>query len=138
MACTLLMQCFLIHQTGTLLSFLNSETNVLDEINSTDDIGQEEHRASWNLSTESHVRCALSAYEILLFVPIEYLSRTLRTAMTRRALIANTLFSVNDHNLQPYFTHSLTVLRVFLKRIILYGGAIDQEVRIFSVSCLTK
>jgi hypothetical protein len=77
------------------------------------------------------VRRVVSAFEMLLFFPIEYISRTIRTDLVKRALTAD-IFITNlaiDED-AGYVYHSLTILRLFVKRIFVSLGCIDQSVRL--------
>ncbi|KAJ7786075.1 Urb2/Npa2 family-domain-containing protein [Mycena metata] len=66
----------------------------------------------------------LSTYRLLLVFPIEYMSRTIRTELVRRAVNADLLFSTLDtkEDLSP------AVFRVFIQNVSLYLGSVDQPI----------
>jgi hypothetical protein len=77
---------------------------------------------------------AISTYEIVLFAPVEYLSRTCRADLVRRAVVADILVSsllTNANHSMADCSHSLSILRIFLLRNLSYGGVVHYLVSIF-------
>ncbi|KAJ6627155.1 hypothetical protein B0H10DRAFT_422437 [Mycena sp. CBHHK59/15] len=66
----------------------------------------------------------LTTYQLLLLFPVEYISRTTRTELVRRAINADLLHgSLTDTD---NWHSSVTVLRVFIQNVSLHLGSIDQ------------
>jgi hypothetical protein len=110
-----------------LLSALNNTTSILDQVDAP-------HARTCDM--QQMIQQAISAYDTLLFFPIEYLSRTSRTDFVRRALTADVVVSnvpVGEGSLESY-CRSLTVLRTFVKRVFAYLGAVDLPVRPIPIS----
>ena len=103
-----------------LLSVLNDTTAILDHVD-----------ASQTRPSDIQVQHTISAYDKLLFFPVEYMSRTSRTDLVRRALTADVVISsmsIDKNNPSSYYCRSITVLRTFLKRVFVYLGAVDYPV----------
>jgi hypothetical protein len=72
------------------------------------------------------------AFEVLLLFPIEYISRTMRADLVKRALSADILIcslAIYEKN-HAYICRSLTIVRVLVKRIFVCLGLFDQPVSI--------
>jgi hypothetical protein len=113
------------------LSSFDTQTSFLDEVDTTKYLAQKEPQ-SLPIPLQE-LQSAVLAYEILLFAPAEYLSRTFRADLVRRAVSADILSSLSidvDHTVTNV-SRSLTVIRVFIQRIILYTGSMDHLVRTF-------
>lgn len=112
-----------------LLSAVNDETSPLDKINAaTYTFGRPTEEPSID---ETQCRRAISAYELLLFIPTEYLPRASRQDLIRRAMKADFAMhqlSHGDNSSQAHIIHSTTVLRVFLKRWFSYQNSADHKV----------
>ncbi|KAJ7293352.1 Urb2/Npa2 family-domain-containing protein [Mycena rebaudengoi] len=72
----------------------------------------------------------LSTYQLLLLFPIEYISRTTRTELVRRAVNADFICSSLTENEAVY--PALTVIRVFIQNVAVYLGSIDQPISTLS------
>lgn len=66
----------------------------------------------------------LSTFQLLVMVPIEFMSRTIRTELVRRAVNADIFYSsgVDTQDL----TSAITVVRVFIHNVSVHIGSIDQ------------
>lgn len=102
-------------RSDALLSSVDKSTKPLEEL-SEKKIGSK------------HFRRAISAYGLLLFCPLEYITRSFRADFVKRALDADQLIGSStkamDELCQP-----LTVLRVFLKLMFVHIGSVEQPVR---------
>ncbi|KAH9937475.1 Urb2/Npa2 family-domain-containing protein [Fomitopsis serialis] len=78
---------------------------------------------SRKLRTE--IASSVAGFEILLYTPDEYLSRTLRADLLQRALVADVLVGtgVMDKAIGP---RSLLIVRQFIRRAVSYEGNVDQ------------
>ncbi|KAJ7139899.1 Urb2/Npa2 family-domain-containing protein [Mycena epipterygia] len=77
-----------------------------------------------NLKLTADDRTAVfSTYQLLLMFPIEYMSRTIRTELVRRAVNADILYN----SLKDVYS-AVTVVRVFIQNVSLYVGSIDQPI----------
>ncbi|KAJ7169665.1 Urb2/Npa2 family-domain-containing protein [Mycena filopes] len=65
-----------------------------------------------------------STYQLLLTFPVEYMSRTVRTELVKRAVNADMLFSTAVKDSFPV----VTVVRTFIQNVSLYLGSIDQPI----------
>ncbi|KAF8213299.1 Urb2/Npa2 family-domain-containing protein [Mycena galopus ATCC 62051] len=67
-----------------------------------------------------------STYQLLLMFPIEFLSRTIRTELIRRAVNADVLYSslTDSQDLQS----AVAGVRIFIYNVSLYIGSVDQPV----------
>jgi hypothetical protein len=79
----------------------------------------------------------MTAYRLLLLLPIEYLSRSFLADFIKRALVADDLFShlsVNPNHESNYVDHSLTTIRIFIKRVLTHVGHVEQPVSVIVLS----
>jgi hypothetical protein len=79
----------------------------------------------------SQISDITSVYRLLLFSPPEYFTKTSRNDLVRRALKADSRlshFSSSSDELLSNF-EALSIIRVFLKRITLHIGSIEQSVK---------
>ncbi|KAJ7492845.1 Urb2/Npa2 family-domain-containing protein [Mycena latifolia] len=68
----------------------------------------------------------LSTYQLLLMFPIEYMPRTIRTELIRRAVNADIIYdSLTD---AKDVCSAVTVVRLFIHNISLYVGSVDQPI----------
>ncbi|KAF7339660.1 Urb2 domain-containing protein [Mycena sanguinolenta] len=96
-----------------ILAFADEATSVLADphVKPTDD----SHATIW------------STYRLLLTFPIEFMSRTLRTELIRRAVNGDVLYSSSPADSQDL--HSVVaVLRTFIHNVSLYIGTVDQPI----------
>jgi hypothetical protein len=82
------------------------------------------------LNKTADKRAAVATYQLLLTFPVEYMSRTTRTELVRRAINADMMA---DSSIDPTGVYSaLTVVRVFIHNVSLYVGSVDQPVSYFN------
>ncbi|KAJ7900109.1 Urb2/Npa2 family-domain-containing protein [Mycena olivaceomarginata] len=67
-----------------------------------------------------------STYQLLLMFPIEFLSRTIRTELIRRAVNADVLYSSFDD--MQGLPSAVTAARIFIHNVTLYIGSVDQPI----------
>ncbi|KAJ7706421.1 Urb2/Npa2 family-domain-containing protein [Mycena rosella] len=68
---------------------------------------------------------ASSTYQLLLMFPIEYISRTNRTELVRRAINADIIYSsLPDRDVYS----AVTVIRAFIHNVSLHVGSVDQPI----------
>ncbi|KAK7064414.1 Urb2 domain-containing protein [Favolaschia claudopus] len=77
--------------------------------------------------TPNMVATVLSTYQLLVMFPIDFLSRTLRTELVRRAINAELLC-----NSVPEMRRAVAMVRVFIYNVVLYVGSVDQPIPILS------
>ena len=106
---------------NALLSSINDGTSALDKAGITD---TQSLPASEKMPIDAtQLRRAISAFEMLLYFPFEYLSRSARQDLTRRAFTADFILCLTMHAggfSEANIMRSMTILRVFLKRWLLY------------------
>jgi hypothetical protein len=116
---------------NALLFLINEVTSPLDII---DKAETRSLIASEGLPTErAQLHGAISAYELLLYVPIEYLPRTQRQNLIHRAfkadlVLCQTVHGHGDNQSIMDVMRSVTTLRVFLKRWFSFQSAVDHNV----------
>jgi hypothetical protein len=96
---------------------MNEVTTILDD--------------SASLSSASRLSGAIAAYSLLLVFPVEYISRPSRTDFIKRGVVADDLFSrlsVDSDLPSTYLDQSLTILRLFIKRVVTLVGYVEQPV----------
>ncbi|KII93436.1 hypothetical protein PLICRDRAFT_35642 [Plicaturopsis crispa FD-325 SS-3] len=71
---------------------------------------------------KENIQRAAKAYEILLHIPVEYLSRPARTDLVRRALAADYILG----SLPELGSSAIVHVRVFLKRVLSLVGSVDH------------
>ena len=113
------------------LSLFDTETSFLDDVDVTKYFSPKEH-SSLPIPLQELGR-AISTYEVLLCAPAEYLSRTCRTILVRRAVSADILSSVPaDGNHTATGVYLSPTLRIFLQRTIPHTSSVDHSVRAFA------
>jgi hypothetical protein len=88
---------------------------------------------SAGLSSVSQLSGAIAIYRLLLLLPVEYLSRSSRVDFVKRALVADDLFShlsVDSEHASNYVDQSLTILRMFINRVLNHVGYVEQSVSV--------
>ena len=98
---------------AVFLSFLIDSTLILD-----------------NSSDVKQVVEAASVYKLVLYLPMEYFSKSSRTDLVRRALRVDVLLSSGTSKADVDNLRLSTILRVFLKRIFVYTGHVEPSVSI--------
>ncbi|KAF8641079.1 hypothetical protein AX17_000723 [Amanita inopinata Kibby_2008] len=98
----------------TFLAYLSDSTSALDKPSEREDPLQ--------------LARAITTYKLILCVPLEYLSRPSRTELSKRALNADTLLCSDAGRASTDVSQSLTVLRIFLKRVFVYTGHAESSV----------
>jgi hypothetical protein len=116
------------------LSSLSSETSIFERFDPGACLAQRKCDSQHVLPMSmQELQAAISIFELVLFVPVEYLSRICRTDLVQRAFTADIVISmlpVNDTHTSTFVTRSLTVLRVFLRRnFSSMGVGSDQTTR---------
>ncbi|KAJ7783538.1 Urb2/Npa2 family-domain-containing protein [Mycena maculata] len=101
---------------AAVLAFADAATSALVDSNA-------------ELTTDDHT-AIFSAYKFLLMLPIEYMSRTTRTELVRRAVNADVLY--NPYNGTKDVYSNVTVVRVFIHNTTLYVGSVGQPVATLS------
>jgi hypothetical protein len=107
-----------------LLSLIHDGTSILDKLDSTET----------QLSEKPPIdvtRRVTAAYELLLYIPVEYLPRTSRQDLMRRAMTADLVVCRPirvDADSQVNAMRSMTILRIFMKRWFLYQSSVDHAV----------
>ncbi|KAJ6509305.1 Urb2/Npa2 family-domain-containing protein [Mycena vitilis] len=76
----------------------------------------------------------LSTYQLLLMFPIEFMSRTIRTELVRRAAHADIIYSTGADT--EGLLSVVTVVRIFIHNVSMYLGSLDQPVS--SISNLAR
>ncbi|KAJ6604425.1 Urb2/Npa2 family-domain-containing protein [Mycena vulgaris] len=76
--------------------------------------------------TADHRAAVFSTYQLLLMFPIEYMSRTIKTELVRRAINADIIYNSFNDAKDAYST--VTVVRVFIHNVSLYVGSVDQPI----------
>jgi hypothetical protein len=114
----------ILNTRNALLSSINVETSALDKINTAE---TQSLLASEKTPIDvTQLRRVISAYELLLYVPIEYIPRTSRQDLIRRAVTADLVVCRTMHAANSM--RSMTILRVFLKRWLSYHSSVDHAV----------
>ncbi|KAJ6574877.1 Urb2/Npa2 family-domain-containing protein [Mycena capillaripes] len=75
-----------------------------------------------NTATDSRAT-VLSTYQLLVMFPIEFMSRSIRTELVKRAVNADILYSDAQDVLS-----AVTVVRVFIHNVSVHLGSIDQPI----------
>ena len=73
----------------------------------------------------------ITAYRLLLLLPIEYITRSSRADFIKRALVADDQFShlsVDSDYESNYVDQSLTIIRMFIKRVLIPVGHVEHSV----------
>lgn len=114
----------LVNMRRALLSLIHDGTSILDKVDSTET----------QLSEKPLIdvtRRLTAAYELLLYIPVEYLPRTSRQDLMRRAMTADLVVCRPirvDADSQANAMRSMTILRIFMKRWFLYQSSVDHGV----------
>lgn len=119
----------LANMRNALLVSVNDETSALDKIDPLEAQSALAFKQLW--IDEPQLRRAISVYEWLLYVPTEYLSRTSRQDLIRRALAADLALCQTVHgdaDSQVNAMRSMAILREFLKRWFSFQSSLDQAV----------
>jgi hypothetical protein len=111
----------ILNTRNALLSSINVETSALDKINTA-----ETQSLLASPIDVTQLRRVISAYELLLYIPIEYIPRTSRQDLIRRAVTADLVVCRTMHAANSM--RSMTILRVFLKRWLSYHSSVDHAV----------
>jgi hypothetical protein len=112
----------------SLLEEINTVTKPLDSV----DVIQALDAMHQGQEPAATLPLAISeAYRLLLYMPIEYLSRSIRNDLLRRGLAADIL--ALSQGGQDYIQSSL-FFREFLRRLFVFMGTSEHLVRIFGVS----
>ena len=74
---------------------------------------------------------AASVYQLVLYVPMEYLTKSSRAELVKRALSAD-LFLSSAGEADGNTCQLVRVLRIFLKRAFTYTGHVEPSVSVFS------
>jgi len=122
----------LINTRDALFSLINEETSCLALIDpsETQTVLLSE-KLLIPLISQNRLQQAISAYELLLYVPIEYVPKASRLDLIRRALTADFVLcqtARDDTYSQNNFVRSVTILRVFLTRWFSYQSSMDHAV----------
>jgi hypothetical protein len=103
---------------------LDAETAVLESVNLHDTTSQNAVPRIQLLALNR----AMSAYRMLLYVPIEYLTRVSRMNLVRRAMILDIV--LGDPKRSESLAWEVGTLRVFIKRAWDWVGGVDHPVRL--------
>ena len=88
---------------------------------------------SAGLSSVSRLSGAIAVYRLLLLLPVEYISRPSRADFVKRALVADNFFShlsVDSEHPSNYVDQPLTILRMFINRVLNHVGYVEQSVSV--------
>jgi len=122
----------LANTRNALLSLINEETSFLATIDPAEPrplLASEK-----SLIDRSPLHRAIAAYELLLYVPIEYLPRASRLDLIRRALTADLILcqtAREDTDSTKNPVRSVTILRVFLTRWFSFQSSMNHAVSPF-------
>jgi hypothetical protein len=86
---------------------------------------------STELSDLPRLSGAIAAYQLLLLLPVEYVSRSYRPDFVKRGMVADDLFShlsFDSDLASNYVDQSLTILRTFLQRVLTHVDYVEQPV----------
>lgn len=75
---------------------------------------------------------AASIYQLLLYVPMEYLTKSSRAELVKRALNADAFLNSTAREAGEDTGRLLIVLRIFLKRVFTYTGHVESSVSVFT------
>ena len=108
---------------AALLSVLVTSTSSLDSLPPESSSSEKCHVEHPNLTD------VVSAYKLLLFFPVEYLTKSCRADLVKRAIIADWTLSekLEDGNENEELLVGLSVIRMFLKRTFGFLGAVEQQ-----------
>ncbi|KAJ7107656.1 Urb2/Npa2 family-domain-containing protein [Mycena crocata] len=95
-----------------ILSFTDETTSVLADPDS--------------ILTVDDCASIFSTYQLLLMFPIEYISRTMRTELVKRAVNLDVFY--NSLTVAKDVYPAVTVVRVFIHNVALYLGSMDQPI----------
>lgn len=119
----------LVNTRDALLSLINEETSCLAIIDQLET--QTVMLSEKPLISQNQLQQAIAAYELLLYVPIEYVPKASRLDLIRRALAADLALcqtARGDTDSQRNFVRSVTILRVFLTRWFSLQSSMDHAV----------
>jgi hypothetical protein len=119
----------LVNTRDALLSLINEETSCLTIIDPPET--QTVLLTEKPLISQNQLQQAISAYELLLYVPIEYVPKASRLDLIQRALAADLVLcqtAREDPDSQRNFVRSVTVVRVFLTRWFSFQNSMDHTV----------
>ncbi|KAF8350279.1 hypothetical protein F5887DRAFT_944597 [Amanita rubescens] len=98
---------------SVFLTFLTSSTTIFDKLSDVQDL--------------QHVIKAASIYQLLLYVPMEYLTKLGRAELVKRALNADAFLNSTAREADGDTGQLLIVLRIFLKRVFTYTGHVESS-----------
>jgi hypothetical protein len=82
-------------------------------------------------SSASRLSGVIVAYSLLLVFPVEYISRSSRIDFIKRGVVADGVFSrltIDSDLPSHYLDQSLTIIRIFIKRVLSLVGYVEQPV----------
>lgn len=110
--------------TDALLEQINAATKPLDAVDVAAALQlPKKHKAP--RVPEEHVSPIIGTYRLLLYIPIEYLSRNVRNELLRRALAADVVLGGMD---AAEHAQSALFFREFLRRLCLFMGTAEHPV----------
>lgn len=120
------------HWLDAFLTYLSEATSLLDGVTFND---LQATTSAKEVVDAHQVHSTIRGFELLLLVPTEYLSRSCRMDLVKRALTADILVCrlPDDAGFTPeWICQSLTIIRVFLQRTFLYVGTSEHPVSAWS------
>jgi len=75
---------------------------------------------------------AASIYQLLLYVPMEYLTKPSRAELVKRALNADAFLNSMAREANGDTGQLLIALRIFLKRVFTHTGHVESSVSVFA------
>ena len=97
-------------------------TNSLDSVNIADSLNAVVEGQKSTLGLSQNIA---AAYYLLLYIPIEYLSRSIRNDLLRRALAADVLAASHE---AASDAHGSLYFREFLRRLFVFMGTAEHPV----------
>ncbi|THH21561.1 hypothetical protein EW146_g35 [Bondarzewia mesenterica] len=114
---------------AALLATVNSRTSALDGVDvaqALSQTGKKRKKSSTNThATEDQIRKAEGAYKFLLYAPNEYLTRSSRSDLLKRAIALDVVLGVSP---RPETESIIIATRAFLLRIFTFMGTADHPI----------
>lgn len=120
--------CLLKLSVDAFIAGINEQTKSLQDVDLQDLLSDTNFKSAKKKGID--IRDVSAAFGVILHVPAEYLPRTSRIELIRRALVADMISVRNDRGTDRTGFHSVLLMREFLRRMFIHFGAVEYSVSV--------